>query len=121
MQAARDCLGPGSAVASALPGFAPRPQQLEMADAVEEAIVEGRHLVVEAGTGVGKSFGYLVPALLHLAAGGDGPIVVATRTIALQEQLIERDVPFLLETLELLTGETAGGIRSTQDAFQRHQ
>ncbi|MHC4548033.1 MAG: ATP-dependent DNA helicase [Planctomycetota bacterium] len=71
-----------------------------MAAAVEEAVAEGRHLVVEAGTGVGKSFAYLVPALLHLDAGG-GPIVVATRTIALQEQLVRRDLPLLLGALEL--------------------
>jgi ATP-dependent DNA helicase DinG len=71
-----------------------------MAEAVEAAIAEGRHLVVEAGTGVGKSFGYLVPALLHAHAGG-GPVIVATRTIALQEQLVERDIPFLQQALGL--------------------
>ena len=100
MQAARDCLASDSAIARALPGFRPRPEQLEMAAAVEESIAEGRHLVVEAGTGVGKSFAYLVPALLHLAEGG-GPVLVATRTIALQEQLAERDIPLLLEALGL--------------------
>ena len=100
MQAARDCLAADSAVARALPGFRPRPEQLEMAAAVEESIADGRHLVVEAGTGVGKSFAYLVPALLHLAEGG-GPVLVATRTIALQEQLVERDIPLLLEALGL--------------------
>jgi ATP-dependent DNA helicase DinG len=100
MQAAADCLGTGSNVAKALPGFKPRPQQQEMAAAVEEAVAEGRHLVVEAGTGVGKSFAYLVPILLHIQRGG-GPIVVATRTIALQEQLVEKDIPFLKKTLGL--------------------
>ncbi len=69
-----------------------------MAQAVEEALAEGRHLVVEAGTGVGKSFAYLVPALLHLG-GPRGPVVVATRTIALQEQLVTKDIPLLLEAL----------------------
>ena len=98
MDAAKDYLGPGSPLAAALDGFRPRPQQLEMAAAVEEALAEGRHLVVEAGTGVGKSFAYLVPALLHLAGGG-GPVLVATRTIALQEQLVGRDIPFLLRAL----------------------
>lgn len=71
-----------------------------MAEAVEEALAEGRHLLVEAGTGVGKSFAYLVPALLHAAHGG-GPVVVATRTIALQEQLVEKDLPLLLAALGL--------------------
>ena len=74
-----------------------------MADAVEEAFAEGHHLVVEAGTGVGKSFAYLIPALLQAAHGeeGQGPIVIATRTIALQEQLVERDIPLLLKALDL--------------------
>ncbi|MDH3591644.1 MAG: helicase, partial [Planctomycetota bacterium] len=70
-----------------------------MAEAVEEALADGRHLVVEAGTGVGKSFAYLVPALIGVAEGA-GPVVIATRTIALQEQLVEQDVPFLIEALE---------------------
>ncbi|MCK6458955.1 MAG: ATP-dependent DNA helicase [Planctomycetes bacterium] len=69
-----------------------------MAAAVETALSEGRHLVVEAGTGVGKSFAYLVPALLHLGGSG-GPVVVATRTIALQEQLVGKDIPMLLDAL----------------------
>ena len=71
-----------------------------MAGAVEAAIADRRHLLVEAGTGVGKSFAYLVPALQHLAAGGKR-VVIATRTIALQEQLAERDIPFLLDALDL--------------------
>ena len=74
-----------------------------MADAVETAFAEGHHLVVEAGTGVGKSFAYLIPALLQAAYGERkrGPIVIATRTIALQEQLVERDIPLLLKALDL--------------------
>jgi ATP-dependent DNA helicase DinG len=99
VQAAADHLGPDSTVAKALPGFRPRPQQLEMAAAVEEAVAEGRHLVVEAGTGVGKSFAYLLPVMLHLLRGG-GPAVVATRTIALQEQLVDKDIPFLKRALD---------------------
>jgi len=95
---ATDLLGPLSPVAPALRGFSPRPEQLSMAEAVEEALAEGRHLVVEAGTGVGKSFAYLVPALLHLG-GPRGPVVVATRTIALQEQLVTKDIPLLLKAL----------------------
>jgi ATP-dependent DNA helicase DinG len=101
---AAECLGEDSPVARSLPGFRPRREQIEMAAAVEEALAEGRHLLVEAGTGVGKSFAYLVPLLLHLARGG-GPAVVSTRTIALQEQLLGKDIPFLLGTLGL------GGIK----------
>jgi len=109
VRSAIDCLGDGSPVAAALPGFRARPQQLDMAQAVETAIGERHHLVVEAGTGVGKSFAYLVPALQHVAAGGAGStrVVVATRTIALQEQLVERDLPFLLDALDLKTVKVA--------------
>lgn len=88
-------------MARALPGFRPRREQQEMAAAVEEAMAGGRHLLVEAGTGVGKSFAYLVPALLRVARGDAGPVVVATRTIALQEQLLHKDIPLLQEALGL--------------------
>jgi ATP-dependent DNA helicase DinG len=87
-------LGPGGAIARRLPSYEARPEQLAMARAVARAI-EGRgHLVVEAGTGVGKSFAYLVPAILA-ATGGRTRIVVSTHTISLQEQLLQKDLPFL--------------------------
>ena len=70
-----------------------------MASAIENAILKGRHLVVEAGTGVGKSLAYLAPLLLSRKRG-KGPILVSTGTIALQEQLIEKDLPMLAETLD---------------------
>ncbi|MBV8317618.1 MAG: hypothetical protein JOZ53_21975, partial [Planctomycetaceae bacterium] len=60
----RAILGPGGAIARRLPGYEPRPQQLTMAEAVADAIAARSHLIVEAGTGVGKSFAYLVPAIL---------------------------------------------------------
>src|ERR1700759_5586680 len=63
-----------------------------MAEAVATAMEDGRHLLVQAGTGTGKSLGYLVPALLH-----KDRVVVATATLALQHQLVERDIPALLE------------------------
>src|SRR4051794_38601114 len=63
-----------------------------MAEAVAEAMESKRHLLVQAGTGTGKSLGYLVPALLH-----KDRVVVATATLALQHQLVERDIPALLE------------------------
>jgi ATP-dependent DNA helicase DinG len=91
----RDVLGPGGLVEAVLPGFEPRPQQRAMAEAVEEAIGKGKKLLVEAGTGVGKSFAYLVPAALAVAERNDLRIVVSTHTISLQEQLVEKDIPFL--------------------------
>src|SRR5690349_16060781 len=65
-----------------------------MAEAVSEAFDRSRHLVVQAGTGTGKSLAYLVPALLH-----DERVVVATATLALQHQLVERDIPRLVEAV----------------------
>lgn len=79
---------------AALPAAETRPGQRQMATAVEEAIAEGRHLVVQAGTGTGKTIAYLVPAML---AGKR--TVVATATKALQDQLAKKDLPFLVETL----------------------
>lgn len=80
-------------------GGSERPGQLRMAEAVVEAIESGRHLLVQAGTGTGKSLAYLVPALAH----GDR-VVVATATIALQNQLIDRDLPRLVQAAEPLLG-----------------
>jgi len=87
-------LGPGGPVAERLGGFEERPLQLDMAHAVASAIDEGHHLLVEAGTGVGKSFAYLVPAIDH-ALAHEGPVVISTNTISLQEQLINKDIPVL--------------------------
>ncbi len=78
-----------------------RPGQVEMADAVSAAMESGQHLLVQAGTGTGKSLGYLVPALLHSRR-----VVVATATLALQHQLVERDIPALLSaSAEVLGAE----------------
>src|SRR5262245_45259048 len=73
-----------------------------MAEAVADAMVDGTHLLVQAGTGTGKSLGYLVPALLH-----DSRVVVATATLALQHQLVERDIPRLVEAVAELPGVDA--------------
>ena len=83
-------LGPGGAVARRLgERYEHRPQQLEMAAAVREALGQGHHLLVEAGTGVGKSFAYLVPAALAAAAAPrDFRVIISTHTINLQEQLV---------------------------------
>ncbi len=68
MPSPQEILGPGGRIAARLTGYEHRQEQLAMADAVAAAIQQGRHLVVEAGTGVGKSFAYLVPAILATAA-----------------------------------------------------
>src|SRR5437773_3858965 len=92
-------LGPGGAIAERLSNYEARPQQLEMAQAVATAIAERRHLMVEAGTGVGKSFAYLVPAIFAATADKDFRVVVSTHTISLQEQLIHKDIPFLQKVM----------------------
>jgi len=77
-----------------------RPGQVQMAEAVNTSMHDGSHLLVQAGTGTGKSLGYLVPALLH--AIEDRRVVVSTATLALQSQLVDRDVPALLDATEKL-------------------
>ncbi|WP_067435636.1 ATP-dependent DNA helicase [Nocardioides jensenii] len=72
-----------------------RPGQVQMADAVARAMADDEHLLVQAGTGTGKSLAYLVPSLLH-----DKRVVVATATLALQHQLVERDLPRLVDALK---------------------
>jgi ATP-dependent DNA helicase DinG len=80
-------------------GGSERPGQVQMAEAVAAAMTDGSHLLVQAGTGTGKSLAYLVPALLH----GD-TVVVATATIALQNQVVDRDLPALVDAVEPLLG-----------------
>lgn len=75
-----------------------RDGQHEMARQVDRSLTEGKHLLVQAGTGTGKSLAYLVPALKH-AVDADKPIIVSTATLALQSQIVSRDVPRLLEAL----------------------
>lgn len=82
---------------AALGGSARRGQQ-EMAAAVAQAFATGEHLVVQAGTGTGKSLAYLVPSILR-AVSDDEPVVVSTATIALQRQLVDRDLPRLTDAL----------------------
>ncbi|MCA8941141.1 MAG: ATP-dependent DNA helicase [Planctomycetes bacterium] len=84
------------AIARRLTGYESRDEQVELAVAIERALHDREHLCAEAGTGVGKSFAYLLPAVLQATEHvGDGPVVVSTRTIALQEQLERKDLPFL--------------------------
>lgn len=89
-----DVLGPGSPLARRLPGYELREGQLEMARAVHSAIDRDGHLFVEAGTGTGKTFAYLVPAVLS-----GRKVVISTATHALQEQIFEKDLPFVRKVL----------------------
>jgi len=95
-QAVRAALGPGGALAQAVHRFQARPGQLEMALAVCRSLEQGGALVVEASTGVGKTFSYLVPALI----GGER-VLLSTATKTLQDQLHGRDLPRLIEALRL--------------------
>ncbi|PAS97514.1 MAG: helicase [Candidatus Dactylopiibacterium carminicum] len=83
-------------LARVIPGFRPRPQQLEMAQAIARAIHGNRLLVAEAGTGTGKTFAYLVPALLS-----GGKVIVSTGTKTLQDQLFHRDLPAVRKALKV--------------------
>lgn len=83
-------------LAATIPGYRTRIQQLEMAQAIEEAIRNNRQLVAEAGTGTGKTFAYLVPALLS-----GGKVIVSTGTKTLQDQLFNRDLPAVRDALQV--------------------
>ena len=89
----------GGELSRALDGFEPRAEQVQMAQAVTEAINDGERIIIEAGTGVGKSLAYLLPAALYALANGKR-VVISTNTINLQEQLLNKDVPILVEALK---------------------
>ncbi|MFG1833384.1 ATP-dependent DNA helicase [Micromonospora chersina] len=88
-----------AAAVGAVPGGAARPGQQQMAEAIERSIASGEHLIVQAGTGTGKSLAYLAPALTV-----DGPVVVSTATLALQSQLVDHDLPRLADAVEPVLG-----------------
>jgi DNA polymerase-3 subunit epsilon/ATP-dependent DNA helicase DinG len=90
----------GGAFAHHFPDYEFRPQQVEMVRAVTEALSQERHLLIEASTGIGKSFAYLIPAALFSTAN-NARVVISTNTINLQDQLIHKDVPDLQEALGL--------------------
>ena len=96
--AVADALGPGGPIAARLARYEDRPAQREMASAIATLYNEGGIALLEAGTGVGKSLGYLLPALRWAAANGERT-VVSTNTINLQEQLVGKDLPFLRDAL----------------------
>ena len=92
-------LVPGGLFCRKYSGFEHRPQQVEMMRAVAGAINSGEHMIVEGGTGVGKSLAYLLPAVLYSLKNG-ARVVVSTNTINLQEQLLQKDIPALVKVLE---------------------
>jgi ATP-dependent DNA helicase DinG len=94
MPTVRDVLGPGSPLSRALPGWEHREGQLAMAEAVAEALERESHVLVEAGTGTGKTLAYLVPAVLS-----GRKVIVSTATRALQEQIFVKDLPLVAEAL----------------------
>ncbi|MEE2935310.1 MAG: helicase C-terminal domain-containing protein [Planctomycetota bacterium] len=107
-------LGPEGRIARRLDNYEPRQQQLEMARRVDQALWDSQHLIAEAGTGTGKSFAYLVPAILYATAdqassnesNDEKPersrrVVISTHTISLQEQLIAKDIPLLNSVIPL--------------------
>lgn len=93
--------GANGYLAKKIHGYAPRSGQIAFARAVDGAIAVGEHLLAEAGTATGKSFGYLVPSIHYIASDPDAcrRVVVVTANIALTEQLIGKDLPFLKEAL----------------------
>ena len=129
-----DVLGPGQLIARRLPSYEHRTEQLQMAEAVADAISNKRHLIVEAGTGVGKSFAYLVPTILSLAEqqeakpdADDDPqnkppkrrIIISTHTIALQEQLMSKDIPLLNSVIPLEFSAVLGKGRANYVSLRR--
>src|SRR3990167_4519211 len=96
MESVSRAFAPGGDLERLLSGYEHRPQQGTMAESVARAFEAGRHLLVEAGTGVGKSYAYLWSACEQAAAGA-GPVLISTHTISLQSQLFERDIPALLD------------------------
>ncbi len=97
-------LGRAAALPGAFPDFEHRPQQVEMAAAITRVLNDGGNLVVEAGTGIGKSLAYLLPAALH-ALRNQKRVVVSTDTIGLQEQLTAKDLPAVKALVEAGDGQ----------------
>jgi ATP-dependent DNA helicase DinG len=103
-------------------GGSERAGQVQMTEAVFGAVERGEHLLVQAGTGTGKSVAYLVPALAH-ASGSRKPVVVATATLALQAQVVDVDLPRVVEALAPLLGRrlTYGLVKGRRNYLCRHK
>lgn len=95
-----EVFGEGGLLAANTPNYESRPQQVELAGAVDRAFAEGRHLLAEGPTGCGKSYANLIPAIHH-AVQQRKKVIYATANISLQEQLYQKDLPFLKKTLLL--------------------
>jgi ATP-dependent DNA helicase DinG len=120
-------LSPDGPIARRFPGYEFRPEQCEMALSVAAAMQERRHIAVEAGTGVGKTVAYLLPAIDQVIREGRR-VVISTHTIALQEQLIRKDIPLLQAALphefsaELVKGRSNYlGLRRLKIASERQK
>lgn len=114
----KDILAADGLVAEHLDGYEPREEQVEMAQSVAGALSDAEHLLAEAGTGVGKSFAYLIPAILQ-AVSTNQRVIVSTYTIALQEQIINKDIPFLRKVLPVKFSAVLGKGRSNYLCFRR--
>ena len=107
---------PGGILANSPLPYEYRPGQLEMAKAVERALAERRHLIVEAGTGTGKTLAYLLPVLRS-----GKRVIISTGTKTLQEQLFYKDVPFLEEALFASPGSPAGAAAAEEQGAPARQ
>jgi len=112
-----DTFRPDGPFAEAFPHYEHRPQQMEMLGSVAEAFNNGETLLVEAGTGTGKSVAYLVPAVAHAVEHGE-TVVVSTATIALQDQLAKKDIPDLQHVLATIGGAPAANGASLPAEFR---
>jgi len=101
------------ALSKAFPGYEHRPEQVRMTQAVAQALNQSEHLIVEAGTGTGKSVAYLLPAIFY-ASQTSVPVVISTNTINLQEQLVGKDIPDLLRALEMEQDPVITDLRAVQ-------
>jgi DNA polymerase-3 subunit epsilon/ATP-dependent DNA helicase DinG len=99
----REAFDEDGPLASIVPGYEPRPGQVAVAKAVDDAFGTGQVLVCEAGTGIGKSLAYLVPAAMW-SLESDEPVIISTFTRALQEQLLQKDIPVALNAVRDLNG-----------------
>jgi len=113
-----DILGAGGLIARHLDGYEHREEQCEMARAVASAMEDAEHLLAEAGTGVGKSFAYLAPAILR-SVEAKQRVIVSTCTIALQEQIVAKDLPFLKKVLPIKFRAVLGKGRSNYICYRR--
>ncbi len=103
---AESIFSPGGELEKVLKTYSFREGQLEMAELIEKAIEDHAHAIVEAGTGTGKSFAYLVPAMLSVMENRSRRFVIATSTITLQKQLYDKDIPLVMKALGM-SEETA--------------